>query len=87
MAEIDERLVLSRKANPVTVSAGSVGIAGSQTGIYPLSCPGGWHIIGRTPLKLARKQSADSNNAKLKAGDEVRFYPIGKAEFRDYRQT
>ena len=85
MAEIDDRLVISRKANPVTVAAGSVGIAGRQTGIYPLLCPGGWQIIGRTPLKLFDAHSMEP--VKLKAGDEVRFYPIGKNEFRDYRQV
>ncbi|HYC28351.1 MAG TPA: 5-oxoprolinase subunit PxpB, partial [Chitinophagaceae bacterium] len=51
MGTVDERLVMPRKPAPQEVEAGSVGIAGAQTGIYPLSSPGGWHIIGRTPLK------------------------------------
>ena len=42
MAELDERLVIPRKPQPVTVMAGSIGITGSQTGIYPVQCPGGW---------------------------------------------
>ncbi len=43
---------MPRKPQPQTVAAGSVAIAGKQTGIYPLTSPGGWNIVGRTPLKL-----------------------------------
>ncbi|HEY4147374.1 MAG TPA: 5-oxoprolinase subunit PxpB, partial [Chitinophagaceae bacterium] len=50
LAEVDTRLITPRKPRPVTVLPGSVGIAGSQTGIYPLASPGGWNIIGRTPV-------------------------------------
>jgi len=59
--------------------AGSVGIAGKQTGIYPLASPGGWQIIGRTPMKLF-----DAGNKKptlLQSGDTVQFYPISRQEF------
>jgi len=52
MGEVDEKIVMPRKPQPVNIAAGSVGIAGKQTGIYPLASPGGWQIIGRTPLKL-----------------------------------
>ena len=57
-------------------------IAGKQTGIYPLISPGGWHIIGRTPLKLF-----DANREEpilLKAEDSVQFYSISKVEYENY---
>lgn len=79
MAEVDDRLVIPRKSQPVTVMPGSVGITGSQTGIYPVQCPGGWYIIGRTPYRLFN-QKAESP-VLLEAGDEVTFYRIGKSEF------
>jgi inhibitor of KinA len=82
MGEVDEKIVLPRKPQPVTVAAGSVGIAGKQTGIYPLVSPGGWQIIGRTPLKL---YSAEKEKpALLKAGDTVQFISISKNEFENY---
>ena len=52
MGEVDEKIAMPRKPQPVNIEAGSVGIAGKQTGIYPLNSPGGWQIIGRTPLKI-----------------------------------
>jgi inhibitor of KinA len=72
MGTVDAQIAQPRKEKPVAVSAGSVGIAGSQTGIYPLNSPGGWNIIGRTPLQLFNAQS--ENPVLLKAGDEVEFY-------------
>jgi inhibitor of KinA len=75
MGKLDERLETPRKTVPrEQVAAGSVGIAGKQTGIYPLPSPGGWHVIGRTPLKLF--DPVHEPPALLKAGDEVRFYHI-----------
>jgi inhibitor of KinA len=71
------RLVTPRKA----VSAGSVGIAGNQTGIYPRMSPGGWRIIGRTPLRVC-----DLNGPQpflLKPGDHVRFMAINRTQFED----
>jgi inhibitor of KinA len=79
MAEVDERLVIARKPQPVTVMAGSVGITGSQTGIYPLQCPGGWFIIGRTPYRIFDKEA--EKPVLLQAGDEVEFYRISSGEF------
>jgi len=79
MGTVDERLVMPRKPGPREVEAGSVGIAGWQTGIYPLNSPGGWHIIGRTPLKLFDAQREQP--ALLNAGDTVKFYPITFKEF------
>jgi inhibitor of KinA len=79
LGQLDEKLVIPRKLKPVPVIAGSVGIAGGQTGIYSLYCPGGWQIIGRTPLKLFDAESPVP--VKLKAGDRVRFHPITREEF------
>jgi KipI family sensor histidine kinase inhibitor len=63
------------------VPAGSVGIGGNQTGIYPRSSPGGWNIIGRTPVRLFTPQK--SPPALLCAGDTVRFRPVNRNEFED----
>lgn len=72
MAEVDDRIASPRLETPRTkVPAGSVGIAGKQTGIYPLESPGGWNIIGRTDLKMF-DPTADQP-CLLKPGDEVRF--------------
>ncbi|MEQ1675340.1 MAG: 5-oxoprolinase subunit PxpB [Chitinophagaceae bacterium] len=82
MGRLDERIEMPRKTQPQNIAEGSVGIAGQQTGIYPLASPGGWQIIGRTPLKLV-----DVNNQEptlLKAGDRVTFYSITKNEFDSY---
>jgi inhibitor of KinA len=85
MGGLDARLETPRKAMPRNaVQPGSVGIAGAQTGIYPLETPGGWQIIGRTPLKMfdaARKQPA-----LLNAGDRVKFEPVDSADFEKYRR-
>lgn len=63
-----------RRAEPrLSVAAGSVGIGGSQTGIYPLVTPGGWQLIGRTPLSLFDPTS--STPTLLRPGDKVRFVP------------
>lgn len=61
------------------VPAGSVGIAGAQTGIYPLATPGGWNLLGRTPLRLFDPQQDPP--ALLQAGDRVQFRAIVRAEF------
>jgi inhibitor of KinA len=82
MGEVDDRIATSRKPQPVNVAAGSVGIAGKQTGIYPLVSPGGWQIIGRTPLKLFDKEKEEP--VLLKAGDMVQFVSISKNEFENY---
>lgn len=78
MAAVHPKLATARKVKPVPVAAGSVGIAGEQTGIYPLNSPGGWHIIGRTPIK--QFDASDKNMVKLKVGDSVAFYRISKKE-------
>jgi inhibitor of KinA len=85
MAEVHEKLITPRKPIPEPVAAGSVGIAGSQTGIYPLNSPGGWHIIGRTPVK---QFDADTKElVKLKVGDQVQFYSISEEEYEKYENV
>lgn len=79
LGTLDEKLSVPRKSQPQIVAAGSVAIAGKQTGIYPLTSPGGWNVIGRTPLKLFDPYREDPT--LLNAGDVVEFYPIGKNEF------
>ena len=72
-------LFTPRKQVPENVPAGAVGIAGGQTGIYPLQTPGGWQIIGRTPLILF--DNTRPQPALLKAGDKVIFEQISKQQF------
>ena len=75
MGTLDERLVMPRLENPRTlVRTGTVAIAGSQTGIYPLDSPGGWHLIGWTPLRLFDPKS--DAPFLFSPGDTVRFIPI-----------
>ncbi|MCS3409639.1 5-oxoprolinase subunit PxpB [Serratia sp. AKBS12] len=69
-----DRLATPRRAEPrLSVPAGSVGIGGSQTGIYPLATPGGWQLIGRTPLALFNP--LEMPPTLLRPGDSVRFVP------------
>lgn len=82
MGEVDERIGMARKPQPELVAAGSIGIAGRQTGVYPLASPGGWQIIGRTPLKLF--DAIKDEPTLLKAGDTVQFISITKNEFENY---
>lgn len=80
MGKVDERIAAPRKSTPRTnIIAGSVGIAGEQTGIYPLDSPGGWNIIGRTPLKMF--DATKEQPTFLQAGDEVEFVSISLEEF------
>lgn len=82
---VPELLAMPRLPTPrVTVPAGSVGIAGTQTGIYPISTPGGWRLIGRTPIALYRPHSATP--FLLDPGDLVRFEPIEQPEFDRLRR-
>jgi inhibitor of KinA len=83
MGMVDEKISSSRKQKPVFVEAGSIGIAGKQTGIYPFRSQGGWQIIGRSPLKLFDKEKI--NPVLFKAGDKVQFYSITKDEFEDIK--
>lgn len=83
---MDERLTTPRKEVPSQkIKAGSVGIAAGQTGIYPIESPGGWQIIGRTPLKLF-----DPNRQPeflVQAGDYIEFYAISDEEYDDLNEN
>lgn len=80
MGSVPEKIKTPRHSKPrAKVLAGSIGIAGAQTGIYPMNSPGGWQLIGRTPIK-----TFDDNVSKLatlKMGNRVKFYPISIDEF------
>jgi inhibitor of KinA len=84
MGQVDDRIAVPRKEHPRTkLPAGSVGIAGKQTGIYPVESPGGWQIIGRTPITIFDKYSPDP--VVFHPGDEVNFYTIDYNEFENYK--
>lgn len=80
MGNVAEAIQMPRLDVPRTkVDAGSVGIAGQQTGIYPQDSPGGWNIIGRTPYRLF--DAGQEQPCLLQAGDRVQFYAIDADEF------
>ena len=77
---LPERIATPRRKTPRTaVPAGTVGIGGRQTGVYPLVSPGGWNLIGRTPVKIF--DISRDEPTLLLTGDRVRFRPISRAEF------
>lgn len=77
---MSEKIATPRKESPrLKIEAGSVGIAGSQTGIYSVESPGGWQIIGRTPLKLY--DTDREQPVLLSAGQYIKFKPISGAEY------
>jgi len=79
---LPESIAVPRLETPRTrVPAGSVAIGGSQTGVYPLASPGGWRIIGRTPLRLFDPQTDPPT--LLQMGDHVKFVPIAKSIPKD----
>ena len=81
---MDPLIACPRKQTPrLRVEGGSVGIAGMQTGIYPEASPGGWNIIGRTPIKLFDETTL----SLLSAGDKVRFVPISAEDFEKAERT
>jgi KipI family sensor histidine kinase inhibitor len=81
MGMVPESIAVPRRATPrPVVPAGSVGIAGRQTGIYPVDSPGGWQIVGRTPVRLFDPLSG--RPPLVRAGDHVRFVPIDISQFR-----
>lgn len=77
---MSQRIATPRRSTPrLVIPSGTVGIAGMQTGVYPIVTPGGWQLIGRTPVPLFRP---DMNPPTLlRAGDRVRFLPITEEEF------
>ncbi len=82
---LDQRLQTPRRETPrVSIPAGSVGIAEMQTGMYPVESPGGWQIIGRTPLRLFAPEK--QNPFLYKAGDRIRFVPVSIEEFQELQK-
>lgn len=83
---LDERIHTPRLANPrIKINAGSVGIGGSQTGIYPLDSPGGWQLLGMTPVKT---YDPDRETPILfQAGDYIRFVPVDEEEYKKIRKA
>lgn len=79
---MSEKIAAPRLSVPRTkIPAGSVGIAGKQTGIYPIESPGGWQLIGRTPLKLYDPKRQPP--IVLQAGDYIRFVPISIDKYNE----
>ncbi|MGC9930447.1 5-oxoprolinase subunit PxpB [Priestia aryabhattai] len=79
---LSEKIATPRRPSPRTsIPAGSVGIAGMQTGVYPISTPGGWQLIGQTPIKLFLPEQ--NPPSLLQAGDIVKFDPISKEEYQE----
>ena len=86
LGDLAEEIAVPRVETPrKEVAAGSVGIAGRQTAIYPFRTPGGWRLIGRTPLEIFRKDREPMGMIAI--GDQVRFRPITQAEFLAMRQA
>lgn len=79
---LDKQIATPRLAEPrAKTVAGSVGIAHEQTGIYPIESPGGWNIIGKTPVTLFDRQKEDA--FLFRAGDRVKFYQVSESEFEE----
>jgi KipI family sensor histidine kinase inhibitor len=80
LGQLPEALITPRLATPrKSVPAGSVGIAGNQTGVYPFATPGGWRLLGRTPMAMFRTER--DGLSLLSIGDRVRFTPISADRF------
>src|SRR6266480_14582 len=85
LAGLPKKLATPRRDTPrKEIPPGSVGIGGAQTGIYPLRSPGGWNLIGRTPLTLFNPKK--NPPAPLRSGDRVRFRAITREEFESLKQ-
>jgi len=79
---MDERIATPRKQSPrLKIPAGSVGIADKQTGIYPIESPGGWQLIGKTPLRLF--DPSKKPEFLISAGDRIKFYPVTEDDFKN----
>jgi len=82
---MSEKISAPRRKSPrMLIPEGSVGIAGLQTGVYPIGTPGGWQLIGRTPLELFRPKEYPPS--LLQSGDIVKFYPISYREYKKYKE-
>jgi inhibitor of KinA len=86
LGELSDELATPRLSNPrKSVPKGSVGIAGNQTGVYPFATPGGWRLLGRTPLKMF--QSDRRELSLLAIGDQVKFVPISREQFAEMQNA
>ena len=86
LGNLDERIHTPRRQAPRTeIPAGAVGIGGAQTGVYPITSPGGWHILGITPVKLYDPDA--ESPVLLQSGDLIRFRSIDEEEFRRIQQS
>jgi KipI family sensor histidine kinase inhibitor len=86
LGTVDARIAAPRRATPrPSVPSGSVGIAGEQTAVYPSQTPGGWNIVGRTPLHMVSFDRAKPS--LLEPGDTVRFRAIDRGEFQHIAAT
>lgn len=80
---MSQRIATPRRQTPrISIPVGSVGIAGDQTGVYPIETPGGWQLIGKTPIELFLPEHMPPT--LMEAGDIVRFYPISRREFEEW---
>lgn len=80
---LSEKIATPRRSSPrMRIPVGSVGIAGMQTGVYPISTPGGWQLIGQTPSKLFLPN--ESPPSLLQAGDKVKFISISSKEYKEF---
>ena len=83
---LSSRISVPRLESPrIKIPRGSVGIGGSQTGIYPLDSPGGWRLIGRTPVEVYTPES--ERPILYRAGDRIRFYPVSISEYKEIRSS
>ncbi|PLR98451.1 5-oxoprolinase subunit PxpB [Bacillus sp. T33-2] len=81
---MSEKIAAPRRERPrLKIPPRTVGIAGKQTGVYPIETPGGWQLIGRTPLELFRP--VEQPPSLLRAGDRIRFKPISYKEYLELR--
>ncbi len=82
---LDPALYTPRLSTPRSmINSGSVAIGGQQTGIYPTQSPGGWNIIGRSPIELF--DSSRTSPIKIKVGDKIKFTSITKDAFNEYKE-
>lgn len=81
---MNSRIIIPRKETPrLRVPKGAVAIGGNQTGVYPIEIPGGWRIIGKTPINLMSEKIGN----RIEMGDRVKFEPISLKEFKSFKGT
>ena len=82
---MSDKIAAPRRESPRTaIPKGSVGIAGMQTGVYPIETPGGWQLIGRTPIKMFNLDG--DTKSLLKPGDIAKFYSISYEEYLELKE-